>query len=209
MTEPFRDEPAPDRSGQVSRTPRATTVLVAIAVGLGLLVAIATVLAVRASRSTQSSGEHVHGELGLGVSGLGQAAPTFTLPRLSGDGVLHLDDYRGHILVLNFWRSDCTPCRAEFPLLRDDAHGAQVIGISTDSIPSDGRVFVASEHAHWPQALDRHLTVAQAYGLRNSLPQTFFVRRNGTIAYHVFGQLNTKLLHTGITAAQKRGDSAP
>src|SRR5215218_8364001 len=45
-------------------------------------------------------------------------APELELPRLSGQGVRSLADYRGRVVVLNFWASWCDPCRAESPLLQ-------------------------------------------------------------------------------------------
>jgi hypothetical protein len=66
----------------------------------------------------------------------------------------------------------------------------------------DGRRFARGEHAEWPLGLDEDLTVARAFGLRNSLPQAFFVRADGTVAYRVYGRLDERLVHHGLTAAR-------
>src|SRR5919106_5480956 len=47
-----------------------------------------------------------------------ERAPELELPRLAGAGVGALDDYRGQVVVLNFWASWCKPCRDESPLLQ-------------------------------------------------------------------------------------------
>src|ERR671919_2120135 len=47
-----------------------------------------------------------------------EPAPELELPRLSGDGEGSLEDYRGQVVVLNFWASWCEPCRDESPLLQ-------------------------------------------------------------------------------------------
>src|SRR5687768_1592433 len=64
----------------------------------------------------------------------GKPAPELELPRLSGNGVGSLDDYRGQVVVLNFWASWCEPCREESPLLqrwheRFEGRGATVVGV--------------------------------------------------------------------------------
>src|SRR5918998_6956515 len=45
-------------------------------------------------------------------------APELSLPQLDGEGERSLSDYRGKVVVLNFWASWCGPCREESPLLQ-------------------------------------------------------------------------------------------
>src|SRR5919106_5290467 len=64
----------------------------------------------------------------------GKSAPELELPRLFGGGVGSLEDYRGQVVVLNFWASWCEPCREESPLLqrwheRLEKRGATVLGV--------------------------------------------------------------------------------
>jgi peroxiredoxin len=182
---------------------RPRVILAGIAIVVVALVATVTVLAVR-SGDDIGGGSRVVGRLGLGERALGQVAPSFTLPNLTGDGDVRLADYRGKVVVVNFWRSDCTPCRDEFPVLaRTAAHGdAQVVGVNTDAVPDDGRRFAREERATWPLALDEDLAVASAFGLHQSLPQTFFVRADGTVAYRIYGRLDEKLVRQGLQAAR-------
>jgi thiol-disulfide isomerase/thioredoxin len=92
---------------------------------------------------------------------------------------------------VNFWASWCNPCRQEFPLLENAlrqhrADGLAVIGVTFQDIPYDSRDFVKKRSATWPQGVDNDGTVARAFGVR-AIPQTFFVRADGTIAARVFG----------------------
>jgi cytochrome c biogenesis protein CcmG/thiol:disulfide interchange protein DsbE len=122
---------------------------------------------------------------------VGSPAPVFRLPALDGHGDERLADYRGRPVIVNFWASWCNPCRKEFPLLKQALrdHRAQhlaVIGVTYQDIPSDSRTFVKQKQATWPQGVDDGGAVASAFGVR-AIPQSFFVRADGTIAARVFG----------------------
>ena len=137
---------------------------------------------------------------------VGEAAPDFTLSGLDG-GTVRLSDYRGTPVVLNFWASWCTPCRKEFPLFRETlaAKGGQfaMVGVSTGDLRRDAKQFAADQHADWPNGFDADNSVARGYGV-DPLPQTFFIRADGTIASHVVrgldrAELNRELRTIGVT----------
>jgi len=120
----------------------------------------------------------------------GSAAPGFSLPTLDGRHVA-LAQLAGHPVVVNFWASWCHPCRQEFPLLRaalarHRPEGLVIVGVSFQDIPSDARAFVRQEHADWIFATDADGAVAAAYGVR-PVPETFYIRRDGTLARRRFG----------------------
>src|SRR5690242_7867182 len=48
---------------------------------------------------------------------VGRRAPAFALPQTDGDRTFRLADYRGHVVVVNFWASWCVDCRVEHPAL--------------------------------------------------------------------------------------------
>ena len=122
---------------------------------------------------------------------VGDRAPDFTLRTLDGKTV-RLSDYRGTPVVLNFWASYCHPCRQEFPLFRGQLaeHRGEfvVLGVDTKDITSDARAFAKDQHATWPILEDSSNAVGQAYGIA-AVPQTFFIRRNGTIAQRYYAQI--------------------
>lgn len=141
--------------------------------------------------SSESGGTTRPGPV-TGVGGeVGSPAPDFQLPALDGRGDVRLADYRGRPVIVNFWASWCNPCREEFPLLKQALrdHRAQrlaVIGVTYQDIASDSRGFVKRQRATWPQGVDDGGAVADAFGVR-AIPQSFFVRADGTIAARVFG----------------------
>lgn len=135
-----------------------------------------------------------------GVAEPGDRAPDFDLPALDG-GTVRLADFRGRPLVVNFWASWCTPCRKEFPLLAQalaQHDELAVVGVTYRDIESDSRRFAREQRARWPLAVDEDGDVARLYGVR-AIPQTFFVRRDGTIAERVFGFSSEDALASRLT----------
>lgn len=133
--------------------------------------------------------------------GVGEPAPDFQLPTLTG-GRVRLADYRGRPVVLNFWASWCTPCRREFPLLRQAYAGGKagfaLIGVDTDDPNEpDGRGFATDQHATWPSGFDPDTLVARGYGVK-PLPQTLFIDRAGIVRARVNGQLDTETLRAQL-----------
>ena len=130
-----------------------------------------------------------------GPATVGGVAPEFRLRGLDG-GCVDLAALRGHPVVINFWASWCFPCREEMPLFRDAyaAHhdeGLEIIGIPYRDIPSDSRAFAEKYGATWLLARDPESAVANAYGVR-PIPQSIFVRRDGTIASHIRGMTSAE-----------------
>jgi cytochrome c biogenesis protein CcmG/thiol:disulfide interchange protein DsbE len=115
-----------------------------------------------------------------------KAAPNFSLKDADGRSV-QLADYRGKVVLLNFWATWCTPCRAEIPWFvdferRHKEQGFAVVGISMDE---DGWAAVkpfASRLGINYRILMGTDTVAQLYGGVESLPTTFLIDREGRIA---------------------------
>jgi peroxiredoxin len=127
---------------------------------------------------------------------LGRPAPPFALKDVRGSEV-KLSDYRGKVVLLNFWHSACFPCRAETPDLITlyRAHrnrGLVVLGINTDPLimPDDQgkmlRTFLDTFNIPYPVLMgDRK--VFEDYGRTPIAPITLLVDRQGTIAQVFWG----------------------
>jgi len=124
----------------------------------------------------------------------GTPAPALRLPALTGGGSVDLASYRGHPVLVNFWAAWCDPCKREFPLLRQSldqhrADGLVIIGVLVNDTPANARTFMRVHGGTWPVGIDQHHQAITAFKVNVGLPQSYFVRRDGTLASRQLGEL--------------------
>jgi len=112
-------------------------------------------------------------------------APNFTLQDASGKTV-RVEDYRGKVVLLDFWATWCTGCKKEIPWFSEfektyGAKGFAVVGVSMDE---EGwkvlKPFLAEHHVPYRMLLGDDAT-SKRYGIEN-LPDTFLIDRQGKVA---------------------------
>ena len=113
-------------------------------------------------------------------------APVRTLPRLGSSGEASLADYRGKVVLLNFWASWCKPCVDELPLLerthrRIADRDAVVLGVNYKDITDDALGFARRYDLSFPSLRDPDGAFAEDYGSR-AFPETFIIDREGRVA---------------------------
>jgi cytochrome c biogenesis protein CcmG, thiol:disulfide interchange protein DsbE len=116
----------------------------------------------------------------------GEPAPELELPRLSGNGVGSLADYRGKVVVLNFWASWCEPCREESPLLqrwheRIGERGGLVLGVDALDEIGHARAFIDEYGLTYPMLRDGDGSTREPFGILG-FPETFVIDRHGRVA---------------------------
>ena len=126
-----------------------------------------------------------------------------TLKDMNGAAV-RLADYKGKVIVLNFWATWCGPCEAEIPeLVRTYAEykdrGVVVLGVSIDDTADTLRAYAPQKHMTYPVLLMQD-DVDQAYGPIFGVPVTFFIGRDGTISRKHFGPVTRTQLDDEIKA---------
>lgn len=118
-------------------------------------------------------------------------APGFTLQNLTAAEV-SLSDYRGKVVLLNFWATWCMPCRQEMPgmesLWKKYQHrGLVIIAVSTEEgSPARVQSFVKRLKLSFPIALDPDATVSDLYQV-SGLPVSFLIDQQGRIAAKITG----------------------
>jgi thiol-disulfide isomerase/thioredoxin len=122
----------------------------------------------------------------------GQVAPDFALESLDGK-TIHLSDFRGKAVALNFWATWCEPCKIETPWLVElqnqyGPNGFQVVGVSADEGDSKDDVakFTKSMGVNYPILLGKE-NVINDYGGVQFLPETIYINRDGKVVDKVFG----------------------
>ena len=133
-------------------------------------------------------------------------APGFDLDRLDAPGKLSLTSLRGRAVVVNFWASDCAPCKQEMPRLVSFAHGwsgnVVVVGIDVlEYAKGPARAFSRRYGATYPMVFDPRGSTVDPWGVGQGTPQTFFVDRHGRIVDHVLGPVSTQALQDGARRA--------
>jgi thiol-disulfide isomerase/thioredoxin len=132
-----------------------------------------------------------------------EGAPGFKLKGLDGKEI-KLEDYRGKVVLLNFWATWCGPCRAEIPSLielqRRYKDQLQVIGLAVDEDDDNYvRRFVTSEAINYPIAMGTP-EVRFEYGGVTALPTVFVINRSGAIVQKHVGLFDPALYETEVRA---------
>ncbi|MCX6503334.1 MULTISPECIES: TlpA family protein disulfide reductase [Microbacterium] len=115
----------------------------------------------------------------------------------TGDRVTS-DDYRGGVLVVNFWYAACGPCIVEAPLLEEvwqdyQDQGVAFLGVNTYDQPATALSFARDNNITYPSVIDVNdgrvkLAFAQLTPIQ-ATPTTLVIDRDGRVAARIIGQL--------------------
>jgi peroxiredoxin len=131
------------------------------------LVAVATVILATAANATAD-----------------QPAPTFSLPSRGG-GAIDLAQYKGQVVMINFWASWCVPCRQEMPLLESiykkyKPLGFTLIGVNVEPDQKEAENFLKQTPVSFPVLFDAKSKVSGLYNVQ-VMPTTVFIDRKGNV----------------------------
>ncbi|MGH3039051.1 MAG: TlpA family protein disulfide reductase [Gaiellaceae bacterium] len=204
----MRGTPAPERPPRRLRLrlPLQASAFALLALLLGLLVQ---------RTLAQGSGPHLLSRIEAEEAPL---APDFDLeviwPRAEtwpaalrpalADQRLSPRELRGYPVVMNFWASWCSPCKAEAPRLTSSAkkHAGEIVflGLDVQDFESDALRFLERYETNYVSVRDGGDSTTSAYGL-TGLPETYFLDRRGRVIGHWVGEISEAELAAGVAAA--------
>jgi peroxiredoxin len=123
----------------------------------------------------------------LASSGLaGQPAPDFALKSSAGQN-MRLSEYRGDVVMINFWATWCGPCRQEMPLLdelysRYQRVGFNLLGVNIDDDSSRAMDMINELGVSFPVLFDATKEVSRLYQV-DAMPVTVIVDREGNVRH--------------------------
>lgn len=113
----------------------------------------------------------------------GQTAPDFELAGRSG--TLHLSDYKGKTVYLDFWASWCGPCKQSFPWMNDmqsrySGKGLRVLGVNLDQKTEDAKNFLNDTPAKFDVAFDASGKTPKTYAIKG-MPTSVLIGPDGKV----------------------------
>ena len=179
--------------------------VLAVAVVVGLffanryLITPATKVRMQAGGLSSASGPHPE-------------APGFSLTDLSGQKI-NLEDYKGKVVLLDFWATWCGPCRLEIPWFVDLENqyrdrGFAVIGVSMDDGPEPVREFYKQFKMNYPVGMGDD-KVSELYGGILGLPTSFLIGRDGRIYAKHVGASDRSVFEEEIEQLLAAGPDSP
>lgn len=180
-----------------------------------LLLALATLLAVAACAPTEFPNQTDDGGRSGYISGDGSVTTWVGDQRtepvklagetFAGDQV-DLADWRGDVVVLNFWYAACPPCRAEAPALREvatetAADGVKFLGVNSTDDAGTAEAFERTFEVPYGSLADkqsRAIAALQGRVALQAVPTTVVLDRQGRVAARVLGQVDASTLRALI-----------
>jgi len=121
---------------------------------------------------------------------LSQPAPLFTVT--DAQHTVALSQFRGHVVLLNFWASWCAPCLEELPTMEALSHNipqVQVLGVSIDSDSDAYAQFLRLHHVDFLTVIDPEQKANALYGTFRP-PETYVIDKQGLIRRKFIGPQN-------------------
>jgi thiol-disulfide isomerase/thioredoxin len=135
-----------------------------------------------------------------------EPAPAIQGPTLEG-ATASLAAHKGKVVVLNFWASWCSPCRAEAPVLKEVAAktkggGVEFLGVDFKDRQADALAFERTEQTGYPSIFDQPGKIALAFQGTvppAAIPSTLIIDKQGRVAGRALGAVTYTDLMNAVT----------
>ena len=128
-------------------------------------------------------------------------ASDFELPDLYGQ-TWRLSDWRGQVVLLNFWASWCGPCVQEMPLFEEYGQlytpDLVIVGVNMEERPAQVQSFIDEMGISYLILLDEEGVIGRQFRV-NAIPDTYFIDRQGMIRQHHIGSLTSDQLQAYLS----------
>jgi DsbE subfamily thiol:disulfide oxidoreductase len=136
------------------------------------------------------------GTRGGSLIDVGQKAPDAGMSEVNG-GAINLENFKGKVILLNFWATWCPPCIKEMPFLeaayeKYKAEGLVIVGINYNEDKETVLHFIQGKGVTFPVAIDKDLRMTRTYQVL-SLPATFIIDRKGIIRDKYRGEMTKEI----------------
>lgn len=148
--------------------------------------------------------------MGSRVPAVGTAAEDFRLTDLEGN-LQSLSQYRGKIVLVNFWATWCKPCTKEMPAMQiayDKLREKGFVVLAVNELEDDAKVREhIRQHGHtFPVLMDRDNKVANQFGVFG-LPVSVFIDEKGIVQEYIKGGLLTEQIVVDVVARIQKQES--
>lgn len=136
-----------------------------------------------------------------GAIEVGEKASDFTLEDLGGKAV-NLSDFKGRVIILDFFATWCPPCRGEIPDFIElektyGPKGLSIIGVSTET-QGELKDFAGSMGINYPVLVDAASKAHGVYGPIRAIPTTFIIDKDFKIRKHYIGARSKEVFEADI-----------
>ncbi|KGR89709.1 hypothetical protein CD30_15625 [Ureibacillus massiliensis 4400831 = CIP 108448 = CCUG 49529] len=133
-------------------------------------------------------------------------APQFTLKNMNGTAV-NLSDFKGKIVILNFWATWCPPCREEMPDMqrfyeKNKENGIEIVAVNLTNLDNGVQAiesFIQDYGLTFPILLDKDGVVGSMYEIL-TIPTSFIIDTDGGVFQKIVGPMNEQMMNEIVSS---------